>query len=1125
LRTWLEPLGLAGYADVLIENDVDLEVLPQLDDGDLKELGFSLGHRRKLLAALRSQAPSPPEALDQVLQDTAAPIQAGLAQGTPVQASREAERRQLTVMFCDLVGSTRLSERLDPEELRGVMQRYHDAVAAAVMQFDGHVAKLMGDGVLAYFGWPAAHEDDAERAVRAALGAVGAVGRIEVAEETLAARVGIATGPVVIGDMTSAAAKELGAVVGATPNLAARLQGLSEPGEVLISQATRRLVGESFELADAGSHSLKGFANAVSVWRVKAAARRQSRFETYRAGEHTAFVGRARDLALLKANAETARQGHGRAVLISGEAGLGKSRILHELTSDLAQHEWRILRYHCLPYEVNAAFYPFLSELEESAGFASEDSPERRLGKLKDHLVTVPLNAEDALPLLASMLALPLEDLPELDPNPQRRKQRSIALLAERLERLSLTTPLLVLFEDLHWIDPSSLETLDRIIRAAPSSPLLIVSTFRPEFEASWDSLDHVATTKLDRLTDADVKAIAARVSGGKTLPDEVIDHIEQHADGVPLFVEELTKSLLDAGFLQEEETRYSLIGALAQHAVPTTLHDSLMARLDRLAPEKQVIQAAACVGRSFDRELLAAVCPLAADHLKAALDKLVAAQLIFPSGPPGGSSYIFKHALLQDAAYNSLLNSARRLLHEKLAAALAEQRAPDPLQLARHYAGAGAFEAAARLYLKAGQHSLHASALPEAIGALDLGLQAQASMPAAPARDRLELDLRVALGAARMAQFGWAHGSVAEALEPAFPLAMAADNPDAVGSILWGLWVHYQTRTEFPRAHAWLDALKNAAEAGPDTDLPVIYEMSAGCQDFWEADYARAIGHTDHLKSRYDVRRHARIAALTNHDPLVFSQHWAGSLADWIRGYPERSLARMEEALDLARSIGHPFNLVFALTAGSTCLFYLNEADWLLRNCDEAQRVVHEEALGPFSEHVNVMQWRGAGHILRGDYEEGYDVAKQGNDFWSDSGGRICTAMFRGWMVLGLQGLGRMEEALRLNEDNIAHCRRTGDRYMEPESVRQRGELLLAADPGQAEAAARHFQDAIAIAERQGARSWALRAALSQAHYLERRDRRREALACLEPRVAWFREGLESADLRQAQVTLARLG
>jgi class 3 adenylate cyclase len=1113
LKAWLEKLELGQYARVLAENDVDLDVLHHLSDDDLRELGLSLGHRRRLLAALH-EAPRP-----------AGTAGSGLAQpDSALEAEEDAERRQITVLFCDLVGSTALSQRIDPEELREVMRRYHDTVAGAVAAYDGHVAKLLGDGVLAYFGWPHAHEAQAEMAIRAALEAVAAVGGLEAAGAPLAARAAIATGPVVIGDMIGKTAHEHGAVVGATPNLAARLQDLAEPGEVAIDAATRRLAGGSFVLADGGEHRLKGFADPVAVWRVTSAARTDSRFDALHGAGLTDFVGRGQEIGLLVDRWQEARDGEGQVVLISGEAGIGKSRILVEFTSGLAAEDCRILRYQCSPHEVNAAFQPIVSEIEAAAAIVPDDDPERRLDKLEQHLAEVFDETEDATALIAALLSLPLERFPPIDMAPQRRKQVTIARLTERVARLSRDRPIVLLVEDIHWIDPSSLETLDALVERVQDLSVLMVMTYRPEFTPPWAGFGHVTAHSLNRLGRGDGRTIVERTAGGKALPDEVLERILEQTDGIPLFVEELTKTVLEAGFLEEQDDRYVLTGPLPALAIPTTLQDSLMARLDRLAQVKRVIQAAACIGREFSANLLAAALPIDDEGLERAFEQLLSAQLIFRRGSVDDARYIFKHALVQDAAYASLLVSARQRLHEQLALALERTEDPDPLELARHFAHAGANDRAVELYVAAGRKSLEASALPEAIGALELGLQAVETLPAAAERDRRELIIRVALGAARMANFGWAYPSVADALEPAFPLARALAQRDALGSILWGLWVHYQTRTNFPRAHEWLSELEVVANENPKSDLPVVYDMSAGCQCFWEADYTRAIGHTDHLMTTYDPERHAGIVGLTNHDPLVFAQHWAGSLADWIRGYPERSVERLEEAVALARKIGHPFNLVFALTAGATSLIYLDEPDRLLALCDEAEKVVTEEALGPFSAHVNVMQWRGGAQVQHGEFEVGYSLAKKGNDFWNASGGRVCNAMFRSWIVRGLQGLGRIDEAILLNGNNITHCRETGDRYMEPECLRLQGELTLAAEPADVAAAERHFREAIDTAQAHGAKSWELRAAMSLAQLLGDRDRGDEATASLEPVLAWFSEGSETEDLRQAAKLLTAL-
>ena len=885
------------------------------------------------------------------------------------------------------------------------------------------------------------------------------------------------------------------------------------------------MIGATFDLEERGAQQLKGFAEPVEIWRVLGTARAVSRFEALHGASLTDFVGRDHEIDLLRNRWRSTLAGEGQVIMLSGEAGIGKSRVLREFAKCLEGESCRWLSYQCSPHEINSAFQPIVSEIEVSAGCLPEDSVALRQGKLEKHLAALfgAVDVSEAMSLISGLLGLPAGEYPDLDLSPQRQKQRTVRLLAERLARWASEGPLIVLVEDLHWADPSSLEVLDAVVARLRDLPMMLVMTFRPEFQPPWDSTSYVTAHALKRLGHSDGGAIAQRVVGGKELPAEVLARIVAQTDGIPLFVEELTKTVLEAGVLKDQGDHYLLTQPLPTLSIPATLQDSLMARLDRLSPVKRVIQAAACIGRAFPADLLAEAMPIPRAELDQALEQLLGAELIFrQSGHFEEERYIFKHALVQDAAYSSLLTGPRRKLHEQLAGALEKTDDPDPLELARHYFQAGVHERAAALYLSAGQHALRNSALPEAIGALELGLQAVLALPSAGERDAKELALRVALGTARMANFGWAHPLVAEALEPAFPLAKAAADEDAMGSILWGLWVHYQTRTDFPRAHEWLDRLEKVAEDWPRSDLPLIFDMSAGCQYFWEAAYTRALGHTDRLKTGYDTRKHSRIAALTNHDPLVFSQHWAGSLADWIAGRPKRSIERMEEAIALARRIGHPFNLVFALTAGATSLLYLDETARLLAYCDEAAKVATEEALGPFSEHVNIMQWRGGALVQHGDFDRGYSLAKRGNDFWTRSGGRICTGMFRSWIVLGLQGLGRIEEATALNAANITHCRETGDRYMEPECLRLQGELMLLAPRPEAGAAEGLFREALSIAAEQGAKSWELRAAMSLAQLAQDGGPRQVARDRLASVLESFEEGLETADCTAAKELLA---
>lgn len=1106
LRAWLERHRLDEKLQVLEENDVDVDLLAQLTEEDLREMGFSIGQRRRFFAALRDEPPGNSDRA--AAADPAAEI---------------AERRQMTVVFCDLAGSTELASRHDPETTSALLQSYATAVSGAIVAHRGHVAKFLGDGVLAYFGWPRADEDAAANAVRAALDAVARVAMIEGPDGPLAARVGIATGPVVVSELRGEGATERGAIAGPTPNMAARLEGCARSGEVVINALTRRLLGALFELEDRGEVALKGFGDPVPIWRVIAPARDAMRFEARSGGALTSFVGRESETGLLLERWSRATAGDGQAALLSGEAGIGKSRILRELRREIVRDgAVELVQLQCAPDEMDRAFGPFGRELAKSAGVLPGQPEETSLQRFRAHLDEVMPDPELAGGLFSSLVGLPEACFPAVQMAPQRRQLATITHLAERIRGFAATRPVLVIVEDIHWADPSSQSTLDVLVSRIEGVPVFVVATTRPSTLPDWVTNGNATFCSLNRLSRTAVHAIARAAAGGMDLPEDVLREIHTRTDGVPLFVEELTKAILEAGLLRAAEGRYVLDGPLPPLEIPTTLQDSLMARIDRMAPVKQILQAASCIGREFTAELLGEV--VTSDHaLDEALGQLADAELIFRRQRIAGEHFVFKHALIQDAAYGSLLSSQRAAVHRRIAAALERRGSVEPAVLARHHMEAGNAVRAAELFMQAGQTSLGRSALDEAIGAFEKGLEAAEHIEPGRPRERLELDLRVGLGTARMARFGWAHPSVSDALEKAFPLAVSFEDEDALCSVLWGLWVHYQTRTEFPKAWIWLKRLEKCAATAPGSGLEMVNDMSVGCQHFWEAAYDKALFHTDRLARSYDRDRHSRITGLTNHDPLVFSQHWAGSLAEWIAGHPDRSLERMEEALTLARKIGHPFNLVFALTAGATALYYLGRGAELLACNDEADVVAEREALGPFSKHVNIYQWRGAALLQLEDAAEAHRLLKIGNDFWSASGGRICTAMFRGWLVESLVALGRPDEAWRLNEANLGHCRQTGDRYMEPECLRLRAVFMsLRGSPREAIDAA--FDDAIRAADAQGARSWKLRTATSLASHLIERGQAKEARAWLEPALRDIESEGTGRDVAEAQRVLSLL-
>jgi class 3 adenylate cyclase len=765
---WLASLGLSEHAQRFEEERIDAEVLAELTDQDLQDLGLPLGHRRKILKAIRELPTSASPATRS--ESGAVPRSAGVSQDT-------AERRQLTVMFCDLVGSTALSTRLDPEDLRGIISAYHRCCADLVERNGGFVAKYMGDGVLAYFGYPRAHEHDAEHAVQAALALIEAVPKLATpAGVPLQVRVGIATGLVVVGDLIGTGAAQEQAVVGETPNLAARLQGLAEPGAVVIAAATRRLTGGLFDYRDLGTVALKGFAEDVAAWQVLGASGTESRFEALRATT-TPLVGRDEDLDLMLRRWERAKQGDGQVVLISGEPGIGKSRIAQTIAERISAEPHTRLRYFCSPHHQDSALYPSITQLERATGFRREDTPEERLDKLEAVLARGTNDVSGVAPLFADLLSIPTGDrYPPLNLTPQKRKEKTLQAQLAQIEGLSGRQPVLMVFEDVHWSDATTRESLDLLIDRVPSLRVLVIITFRPEFAPPWIGRPHVAMLTLNRLSPAQRAAMIAEVTGGKALPKEIADQIVDRTDGAPLFIEELTKNVLESGIVTDAGDRYAVAGPVAPLAIPTSLHASLLARLDRLAPTREIAQIGAALGRSFSHELISAVAQMPQRQLDDALAQLVDAELIFRRGTPPDAEYTFKHALVQDAAYSTLLRSRRQQIHARVAATL-ESRFPEivaaqPALVAQHCAEAGLTEKAIAYWLKAGQQAVSRSAMAEAVAQLERGLASLPTMPSEAAREQKELDLRSALQPALVATRGYSASEVGENINRARTLA-----------------------------------------------------------------------------------------------------------------------------------------------------------------------------------------------------------------------------------------------------------------------------------------------------------------------------------------------------------------
>src|SRR5216683_775061 len=726
IAAWLQGLGLERYVPAFRDNEIDWEVLPKLTSEDLREIGVAaIGHRRTLLDAIAALG-------------AAAPGATPTAASRDLPASAEAERRQLSVMFCDLVGSTALSTRHDPEDLRELVGDYHRAVSKTVGRFDGFVAKYMGDGVLIYFGYPQAHEDDAERAVRAGIAVIEAVGKLP-AREDLRVRIGIATGLVVVGDLIGEGAAQERGVVGETPNLAARLQGLAAPNTLVIAEATRRQVGALFDLADLGPQALAGFAEPQPAWRVIGESGMLSRFEALRSGA-TPLVGRGEELDLLVRRWEQAKTGEGRVVLLAGEPGIGKSRLTAALYEHIGTEPHTRLRYFCSPHLQDSALYPIIVQLERAAGFARDDGSDARLDKLAALLG--PAAEIGDISLLIELLSLPGGDrFTPLDLSPQRKKERTFAALLQQLEGLARTQPILMIFEDLHWIDPSSREFLDLVLARIGGLPVLLVATFRPEFQPPWAGQPHVTVIGLNRLGRGDGAAMVQRLAGNATLlPQDVISEIVERTDGVPLFVEEMTKAVLEAGAERGRQIAASVPGASL--GVPATLQASLMARLDRLGPAaKGVAQIGAAIGREFSYELAVAVGEFSEERLREALQRLGDAGLVFQRGAPPTVEYLFKHALVQEAAYGTLLRGPRQLLHARIAdtllSATEEKPTVAPEITAHHLQNAGRSGEAIVYWREAGEQAVRRAANREAVAHFRRALSLIEAQPEAAERWR----------------------------------------------------------------------------------------------------------------------------------------------------------------------------------------------------------------------------------------------------------------------------------------------------------------------------------------------------------------------------------------------------
>jgi class 3 adenylate cyclase len=1119
--TWLAEIGLGRYDQVFAANEIDFDVIRSLTDADLRELGLALGDRKRLLQAVAR--------LDEQPADTSTQSVAPAPVWRPAHedaVSHSGERRQLTVMFCDLVGSTALSEKLDPEELRGLLHAYRTLCGEVIARYDGFVARYVGDGILTYFGWPTAHEEDAERAVRAALEIVHTVKRASSTED-LSVRIGIATGPVVVGE-AAGAGDQSKLAVGSTPNLAARLQGLATAGQIVIASSTRRLAGNAFELSDLGEHDLKGIAEPVHAWRVERALVTESRFDANRGGGAlTPLVGRDEELDLLLRRWSQAKDGEGQVVLLSGEPGIGKSRILNALRQRLEAQGVQALRFQCSPYYVNSAFWPSIDNFERALKFARDETTDLKLDKLEALIVTHYGRPLADVRFVASILSIPCEQrYGPLPMTPQKHKDETLRTLVDLTEAAARRLPSVMLFEDAHWADPTTLEVLDLLIDRVKTVPLLVVLTHRPEFQSRWSEQGHVTALNLSKLTRTQTATIASTLAGGKALPAALLEQILIRTDGVPLFVEELTKSILESGELKDVGDHYEYGGPARAVTIPATLRDSLMARLDRFMPVKEIAQIGAAIGREFSYELIAAVAPIPQAQLDDALAHLTESGLAFRRGTPPDAIYTFKHALVQDAAYDSLLKRRRQELHGKIARVI-EQRFPnigaaEPELLAHHYSEAKQPLKAIPLWQKAGGLALRRMALTEAIAHLDKGLDLVSAQPASPERDGSELDLRCLLGTAWIARKGWQVQEVWDSLHPALGLADSLRRNGALLPILWGLYANVLTSGRVAESLRWVARTQEAAEAYHDPDLLILGHMTAANSYFFLGEPIKARHHADQVLALYTEERHGHLAEILNHDPKTHSSLWA-ALSTWMLGYPEQA-AKISDAKDAhARRRGHPFDLGFGLVRGADLFEWRGEPEEALKRAEEADQLGRENSLLVLSEVLVPMHF-GMAMIRRGKLSEGIGRLKAGITAWEQGGGTLYHPWFNSVLAEGMAQSGNQDGALNLIDQNIAQAERPGweERQAYAENLRLKGWVLTL--KGDLEGAERNFLASLDWARRQQAKSWELRTSISLARLWQCQGKRRDAYGLLAPVYNWFTEGFDTKDLQEAKALLDEL-
>jgi class 3 adenylate cyclase/predicted ATPase len=1110
---WLRSLGLGKYEALFRENGIDETVLSDLTEVHLRELGISLGDRLKLLKAIAALgSPARPA---EIPASKLTPVSDGLRRAEispPVQPV--GERRHITVMFCDLVGSTSISAGLDAEDWRDLVGSYLDAASAAVTEMGGHVAKKLGDGLMALFGYPVAQENDAERAARAALSIQRALAEVNrksagSGKPALNARIGIETGSVVVDAS--------GEIYGDAPNTAARMQALAEPGTVVVTARVQRQVAGLFVAEERGAYDLKGVPEPVTLFQLVRASGGGRR-----AGQRhlTALVGREEEIAMLMRRWERARQGDGQLVLVVGEPGIGKSRMIEEFHARLREtpHTWS--EWSCSQLLQNTPLHPIAEWGRQR--FGGTDVPaKQRLGDLESSLVQVKLDPKANVPFLAPLLDIPLPPEPVPPLPPEEVRQRQLAALTNWVMAAARSQPIVLALEDVHWADPTTLDLFRGIAERGALAPLLVLITARPEFRPAWGARSHHGTISLVPLDRDQVRRMVSDLAARHALTKDVIEGVTERTGGVPLFIEEVTRLLLERG----EQ------GGI--QAIPPTLQQSLAARLDRLGPAREVAQVGAVVGRDFSYALLRSVAGMEDEPLQAALERLAEADILLVQGLPPASDYRFKHALIQDAAYENLLKSRRQVLHRCVGEVLRDQfaasAAAEPELLARHFTQAGLIEAAIEWWGKAGQRSLERSALVEGIGHLARALDQFALLPRSPASRREQIKLQVALISPLIHVKGFAAPETKAAVEKAKLLIEEAEklgehveDPLLLFTVLYGLWIGHYVAFDGDvvrkLAEQFLALAQKQAEAVP----VMIGHRAMGHALLLTGHFVKSRAHYDEALRLYVPVKHALAAARVGGQDARVAVLVHRARALWLLGYPEAALADTAQGVRHAREIEHAATLMFALDHASVTYLHCGDNDSADALLTELAKLVDEKGAA-FWKAFGLMT-QGALRLLRGKASDAVRLLTTGLKAYQSTGATVFVPWYLTYLATAYGSLSQYDNAQRMISEAIEAIDRTNERWCEAEVLRVAGEVALLGPEQDSADAQKHFERAFAVAGQQQAKSWELRTSISLARLWRDQGKVQQARELLAPVYGWFTEGFDTRDLKEAKALLGTL-